>query len=55
MSVGEKFLYLAYVLAGLIYGLYAWNLAWRLRRSQRELKELRARLEAAGPTGSPPA
>lgn len=54
MNVGEKFLYLAYALAGLIYGLYAWNLAWRLRRSWRELSELKARLQAEQPLDSPP-
>ncbi len=43
--VGEKFLYLAYGLAGLIYILYAWNLTWRLRRSRRELRELKSRLQ----------
>jgi hypothetical protein len=53
MSAGEKFLYLAYVFAGLIYVSYAWNLAWRLRRSRRELSGLKARLERTGPTGSP--
>ena len=55
MSAGEKFLYVAYALAGLIYILYAWNLAWRLRRSRRELSELKARLEGARPTKSSPA
>jgi len=53
MNVGEKFLYLAYALAALIYVLYAWNLAWRLRRSRRELSDLKARLEHARPSGSP--
>ncbi|MGH2361280.1 MAG: hypothetical protein ACRDGM_12170 [bacterium] len=52
MTVGEKFLYLAYALAGLIYVLYACNLAWRIRRSRRELSELKARLETARPSGS---
>ncbi len=53
MNRGEEFLYLAYALAGLIYVLYAWNLAWRLRRSRRELSELKARLESARLSGSP--
>jgi len=53
MNVGERFLYLAYALAGLIYVLYAWNLAGRLRRSRRELRDLKARLETARPSGSP--
>jgi len=55
MNVGERFLYIAYALAGLIYVLYAWNLAWRLRRSWRELSDLKARLETAKPSSPPPA
>lgn len=55
MNVGAEFLYIAYALAGVIYVLYGWNLAWRLRRSRRELSDLKARLETARQPGSPPA
>jgi len=51
-TVGEKFLYLAYVFAGLIYLLYAWNLSRRLGQSQKELNDLRKRLQASPPSNS---
>jgi hypothetical protein len=50
--VGEKFLYLAYVFAGLIYLLYAWNLSRRLVQSRKELNDLRKRLQASPPSNS---